>query len=110
MLRTLIAVASLLAFIPSTASAEVFCAAGQYRISGYTYGMPALENIVLTNGVAMQSVSICGDSCTDPGTQARLAVALTAKALNKPLVLYFGTETSCSQVTAYSKPFAIDLD
>lgn len=108
--RILVPIGLALTFTSSTASAEVFCSTSQFRISGYVYGMPAVENIVLTNGSPMQSVSLCGDVCTDTGTQARVSIALTAKALSRPLIMYFATETSCSQIASYSKPYAVSVE
>lgn len=106
----LIGSAIMFVVVPNPASAEVFCVTNQYRISGYVYGMPALENIILNGGVPMQNISLCADSCADSGTQIRLSIAITAKSSNKSLVMYFATETNCSQVTAYSKPFAVSMD
>jgi hypothetical protein len=95
--------------LTTSAHAEVFCTATAFTIDGYVHGMPALEGIQLSAGGTMAPVSLCGTSCTDAATSQRLAIALTAQARGKSLLLYFASLNSCAAVPAYEKVYGVNL-
>lgn len=106
------AITALLAISAGPVEAAANCIISNYNVVSYSHQGAYLEGTVGGNWVGF--IVICGTTngtqdCLSPATDRNLSVALTARALSRPLNLYFEHVDSCSAVANYAPVSAVTM-
>jgi len=109
---TLPIIACAASLISSPANAAAHCALTNFEVSTYAHSGAYLGGVLegqYRSFLIICGVTVSGSDCSVPATDRNLSVALTARALGRPLSLYFDTVGSCAAVTNYTQVAAVTL-
>jgi hypothetical protein len=93
--------------------AAINCQLSSFSVETYHHGGVYLHGVL--EGQGAQWIVLCGSSnttpidCSSKATERHLAVALTAQAQGKPLMIYFETLNSCTSFPPYTQATALKL-